>query len=490
MIFRLLSLEWKQFFRSKSLGQSIVVKILIGFFALYLIASFLILGVASFFALEDFFPGEDPLKIVNSYLLYWFLIDLAYRFFMQKLPVMNVKPFMLMPVKRKKIIHYLLMKSAFSFFTFLPLFFFLPFSAVLLFQGYPPVLVINWLLAVLAIELCINYLNFFINKQDKFFYTVVGILLVLGGLEYFGIYKVTADAGAMFDQLYKLPVAFLIPATGLAFLYYKLFQFLRRGFYLDDRIRTGNEEAKDYKLDWLDRFGKRSAFLKNDIRMILRNKRPRQVLLTSFLFLFYGLLFFANPRYANNYNWIAFGALFVTGGFLMTFGQLVPSWDSEYYKMLMSQNIPYREYLESKWYLMVVGTLLSFILSTPYLYFGWEVYTLIVGVTFFNVGLNSFITLWSGAINRIPIELNVKAKAFSNMQGFSAAQLLWTIPKIILPILLFFVPNFFFGFKAGILTLALSGVLGLVLKNFFLNRIEKVYQKGKYKTIAAYAEKA
>lgn len=57
---------------------------------------------------------------------------------------------------------------------------------------------------------------------------------------------------------------------------------------------------------------------------------------------------------------LAFASIFVTGGFLMTFGQHVPSWDSEYYKLMMSQNIKYKLYLESKWMMLVVGTLLSF----------------------------------------------------------------------------------------------------------------------------------
>jgi hypothetical protein len=37
--------------------------------------------------------------------------------------------------------------------------------------------------------------------------------------------------------------------------------------------------------------------------------------------------------------------------------------------------------------------------------------------------------------------------------------------------------------------LALSGILGLVFTKQFLKFIEKTYQKGKYKTVAAFAEK-
>ena len=45
MISKFISLEWKQFFRSASFGKSLALKILMGFFALYFIVTFLALGV-------------------------------------------------------------------------------------------------------------------------------------------------------------------------------------------------------------------------------------------------------------------------------------------------------------------------------------------------------------------------------------------------------------------------------------------------------------
>ena len=239
----------------------------------------------------------------------------------------------------------------------------------------------------------------------------------------------------------------------------------------------------------MDRFGSVAPFLKNDIKLIWRNVRPKQVMFMSFMFLFYGLIFYTQEIYREMPAFLAFASMFVTGGFLMTFGQLVPSWDSEYYKMLMSQNIPYKKYLESKWYLMVVAVAISFVLSTPYLYFGWEIFGMIASGALFNVGLNSFITLFGGALNRVPIELNVKAKAFSNTNGFNPTQMLIALPKFLLPMLLFYIPYKLINFNAGLIILGLSGVLGLVFRNFFLNKIESIYQKGKYKTISAFSEK-
>jgi hypothetical protein len=156
----------------------------------------------------------------------------------------------------------------------------------------------------------------------------------------------------------------------------------------------------------------------------------------------------------------------------------------------MSQNIPYRQYLESKWYLMVSAVSISFVLSIPYLYFGWKIFGMIAAGAIFNVGLNSFITLFGGALNRVPIELNVKAKAFSNTNGFNPTQMLIAMPKILLPMILFYVPYKLISFEAGLIAIALSGVLGIVFKNQIFSFIENIYQKGKYKTIAAFAEKS
>lgn len=490
MVKQFLSLEWKQFFRSQSFKQSLAIKILIGFLALYFIGSFLLLGISVFFILKETFPGEDPLHLVNKYLIYWFAADLFYRYFLQKLPVMNVKPLMILPIKRSKIIHYLLTKTSISFFNILPLFFFIPFSIVLMVKGYPVLNVFSWFLSMIFIELSINFLNFLINKINWVFYVVAVGVLSLVALQYYQIYDITETGAFILNRIYEVPYAFLIPVLMAILLYRRNYDFLRRSFYLDDRVSEKVAEAKTNELTWVNRFGDMAIFLKNDIRMILRNKRPKQVVLMSFLFLFYGLIFFTQDIYADSIIALVFASLFVTGGFLMTFGQLVPSWDSEYYKMLMSQNIPYKKYLESKWYLMVSATFVALILSLPYLYFGIKIYAMIAICALYNIGLNSHITLWSGALNRIPVELNVKAKAFSNTQGFNVTQMLMALPKFGLPIVLFYIPYLIGGMQAGFIVLGLTSISGIIFKNQILTQIEKIYQKGKYKTIAAYSEKS
>lgn len=490
MIKKFIRLEWKQFFRASYFQKGIAIKILLVLAALYFGGAALMLGVGLFFIAKKAFPDIDPIVTVNNFIIYWFLFEMVFRFFMQQLPVMNVKPLMTIPIKRNTVIHYLLGKTSISFFNFLAIFLFLPFCVVLLVKGYAIVNVLCWFLSIVFLTLSVNYLNFLINKNNTIFYIIAISLFALIGLEYYGIFAISQPIGIAFNTLYNQPYLMILPLLLVVGLYYANFVYIRKGFYLDDAVSKKIKEVNATDLSWMDRFGNVAPFLKNDVKLIWRNARPKQVMMMSFMFLFYGLIFYTQDAYKDMPAFLAFASMFVTGGFLMSFGQLVPSWDSEYYKLLMSQNIPYRQYLESKWYLMVFAVSISFVLSIPYLYFGWKIFGMIAAGAIFNVGLNSFITLFGGALNRVPIELNVKAKAFSNTNGFNPTQMLIAMPKILLPIILFYIPYKLISFEAGLIAIALSGVLGIVFKNQIFKFIEKTYQKGKYKTIAAFAEKS
>ena len=162
------TLQWKSFFRSASLGKSLAIKILMGFFALYMLSTMLMAGIGLFFGLQKAFPGTDPLLLVSNYLIYWVLVELFFRYFMQKLPVMDIKPLLTIPIGKSTITHYVLGRSGVSIYNLFDLVFFAPFTVVLLFQGYPALNVIGWFVAMIAVVLCINYINFLINNLRFF----------------------------------------------------------------------------------------------------------------------------------------------------------------------------------------------------------------------------------------------------------------------------------------------------------------------------------
>ncbi|ARV06975.1 hypothetical protein BTO04_09880 [Polaribacter sp. SA4-10] len=488
MISHFLKLEWKQFVRSAAFGKSIAVKILMGFFALYFILTFLAIGVGGYFILKKEFPDSDPLELVNSYLLFAILGDLIFRYLMQKLPIMNIKPMLILPIKKSNLVHYVLGKSSFSFFNILGLFFYIPFAIVLIKEGYNTTGVLGWLFTMILIIQSANFLNFLINKNNIALVVIAAILLSLIGLQKFNILDVVSYGGQVFNAIYANPIFSLIGVVVLVVLYQLNYKQLRNQVYLDEAVAAKVEEAKSADLSFTDRLGDVAPFIKNDMRLIWRNKRTKTVFLMSFLFLFYGLIFFTNEMYAKMPAMLMFASLFITGGFALNYGQFIPAWDSAHYKMLMSQSFRYRKFLESKWVLMVSMTTILYVLSFPYLYFGIDVFLMITVGAIFNIGFNSLFLLYAGSFNRKRIDLT--KGGFGNTQGTSATQFLIIIPLMLFPMLLFWVFNKFVGYNSGFIIVASIGLISLLFKNYAMSFIENKYIKDKYVMINAFEKEA
>ena len=489
MIQKFLYLEWKAFIRSASFGGNLAIKILMGFLAVYFTLVFLIVGIGAFYFLKEL--HLDPMVTINKYLIYYFLFDLIIRLLLQKIPVMNIRPLLVLPIKKPTIVHFSLGKTVLSFFNSVHAFFFLPFSIVLIYEGYDVLSVILWHTAMVSLVYINNFVNIVLSNKDNLLAVFVGIAAVFGGLQYYGFFDITSYTGPFFDALFNTYWAFVIPIMVLIGLYCYTFEYFKNDLYLDAGLSRKQDIAKTEDLTWLNQFGTIGTFLKNDIKLIKRNKRSKTTVIMSVMFLFYGLLFFTNGIEAyNNPMMHIFAGIFVSGGFLITFGQFVPSWDSAYYQLMMTQNIPYKGYLSSKWWLMVIATIVSTILASFYLYFGWQIYMTIVVGAIYNIGVNSHLVLLGGAYTKTPIDLDSGKGAFGDKKAYNFKTMLVSIPQLALPVLLYWAGSKLANANVGLALVALLGIMGFAFKNKAFSMIEKIYKTEKYATIAAYKQKS
>ena len=488
MIKKFLYLEWKNFLRSASFASNMALKILMAFIAIYFTLVFLALGIGTFYILQKM--NLDPIATVNKFLIYYFLLDLIIRLLLQKIPVMNIRPLLVFPIKRASIVHFSLGKTALSFFNFVHAFFFLPFSIVLIYEGYDVLSVILWHTSLFALVYCNNFANILLSNKDRLLTVFIGIVAVCGVAQYYNYFDVTRYSSPFFSGLFHTKWLFIVPLAALLLLYYFTFTFFKKNLYLDAGLATKSEIAKTENLTWLNQFGTLGIFLKNDIKLIKRNKRSKTTIVMSIMFLFYGLLFFTNGIEAyNNPTMHIFAGIFVSGGFLITFGQFVPSWDSAYYPLMMTQNIPYKGYLNSKWWLMVIGTFITTILASFYLYFGWQIYLTIVAGAIYNIGINSHLVLLGGAYTKTPIDLSSGKGAFGDKKAFNVKTMLISIPQLGLPVALYWLGAHFVSASAGLAFVAGAGMIGFTFRNPVFQLIEKIYKSEKYATIDAYKQK-
>ncbi|MCA0932368.1 DUF5687 family protein [Lutimonas saemankumensis] len=481
-------LEWKQFIRSSYWQKSIALNIFLVFIALYFIVVFLGLGLGLYPILKKQFPEKDPFELVNQFVFYWFLIDLLMRFFFQKLPVMSIKPLLTLPLKKSKIVHYVLGKSVISFFNFLPLFAVIPFGIILISNDYDTLKVLNWIIFMLIASLIINFLNFIIeNKSAQTELSMLPILILVGGLYLLNHFQLIAFNELLYDAINWVisnSLFLALPLLLLGLCYFMNYKLLLSQLYIDKSLQSKRVEVSASDLSWTDRFGASAPFLQLDLRMLWRNKRPRSSLFIVLIGLFYGLIFYPNPTYQSMQGMFVFVGIFVTGIFLINFGQFIPAWDSGYYKMLMSQNIPYKDYLKSKFLLMASSALLMFVLSIPYVYFGWEILLIHFAAMIYNIGINTHVLLYAGSFNRKRIDLTQRA-AF-NYQGTGAVQWLVGIPLLLIPVLLFYLPYKLLNFESAIAILIVIGISGILFHEKLMAYITNKYIESKYKMISAF----
>jgi len=456
-----------------------------GFLVFYFTLLFLAMGVGAFYFLKEM--KLDPLVTINKFLIYYFLMDLIIRLLLQAIPVLNIRPLLTLPFKKPTIVHFSLGKTLLSFFNIVHAFFFFPFCAVLIYEGYDVISVLLWIIALFSLVFINNFLNILLNNKDNLLGIFITIGLILAGCQYYKLFDITNYTYPFFEALFHTKWLFLVPVLILAGLYYWTYNYLKGDLYLDAGLSVKNDIAKTENLTWLNQFGTLGTFLKNDIKLIRRNKRSKTTVGLSVMFLFYGLIFFTNSSQPVVMK--IFAGIFVSGGFLITFGQFVPSWDSAYYQLMMTQNIPYKGYLNSKWWLMIIGTVVSTILASFYLFFGWHVYLIVVVGAIYNIGVNSLLVLLGGAFTKTPIDLNSGKGAFGDKKAFNIKTMIITIPQLVLPVGLYWLGIYLMNANLGLAMVGTVGAIGLAMKNRAFIFIEKIYKKEKYKTIEAYKQK-
>ncbi|UYW00899.1 DUF5687 family protein [Flavobacterium agricola] len=481
MFFNLFRLEIKALLRSKQLKTEVFTFLFKAFFLVYLALVLLGLAVLTPEYVAKLYPNQDLFYIITGFFVFYWLYDLFLRYIISGSPIVDIKPLLLINIKHKIIVQYTVCKAYFKLFNVIHLFFFIPLAFILIRSGYDAVSVLGWTLSMLLLLSCNSFISIFLEKINLFFYLFVGLLTFLGFAHIYGwidILPFTSPLSAFFYQ-YKfavvLAVAFVLLFALLTYSYYNT------QLYLDKGLSKNEAEIKSLDFKYLTNMGVVGAFIKNDLYLIFRNKRPRTTLLFSLIFIFYPFLFLDFDKELSPA--MIFFAIFATGGFMISFGQFVPSWDSAYYPLLMTQNISYRDYLISKWCIMAIACLITLVLCSFYLFFSPVFFLALVAATIFNIGFNAYITLLTGAFMRQGIDLTSNVGAFGNTKSFNVNTLVLSLVILVTPILIQIFFQLLFNVYVGLLAVAVAGLVGFLLREKVINRLVNNYNKNKYRAL-------
>lgn len=475
--------EWLETRRSSMWEQSLGIKVFLGILFFILFLEFVAGSFLLALQFDSIFPDDDPVEKFNSFLLYGFGLGFLTRFLIQKVPVMSVQPYLHLPVKKASLVHYVLGKSLLSFFNFIPVVVFIPFVIFQIAPWFGAGAVAAYLLTIFFTVISVNFLSLFFKRNfsvNNWISGVIGIGLILIGIaDYYGLISVREFSSQLFTAPLENPVWVLIP-FGLAVAFYLLnFYNLTAHLYPAEQKQKKKLSRKTTtQIRYLKSLGDIGELIQLEIKLFRRNKRTKSTMNFLPIFLLYGLIFYPQEIYLDSYGWLIFVGIFMTGPALMMYGQYILSWESSYFDGILTHIDDFGRYFRAKYYIMVFSTIICFILTIPYIYFGITILYINTAAMLFNIGVSPVYILLMSTNNKKRLDLSQGA-AF-NYQGVSATQFLISFPIMLVPIFIY-LPFWAFGNPdAGIVAIGLAGLIGLSFNKYFVNLAVKRFLNRRY----------
>ena len=483
MIIEFIKLRIRESTRSSMWNKNVIINIVLALFMLYMMVCFLIVGFTLDRILIKGFPGTDPVDLLNRVLLYYFGLELLIRFFMQSTPAMSITPFLHLPVGRSFLMHFLLARSIIGPLNYISFLIFIPFAIRAVSVIYSGAAACWWLLALFLLVIFVIYINVYIKRQ-----MVVKPVVSLGCgmayitlivLEFFGISSLSGLSAALFGAVLEQPMWILIPAALVTGAYLFNYRFLMLHSYPEEIDRTTKKkQVAVQSFGFMSRFGQIGELIGLELKLILRHKRTKSVFYLALLFMFYGMLVYPQPRYNNSMIMLVFVGIFVNGLAMISYGQFIVAWEGKYFDGILTREGSLFDYFRAKYYLLVSFCIVSFILTTPYVFYGTKILWIQTACFLFNIGVNTCISLWFAQYNRKRIELS-QGSAF-NWQGTGASQFIFMLPIMVLPILIVSIFNWVGLGDWGFGAMALLGVIGVLCHKWLIQIICRNFARTKY----------
>ncbi len=467
MFFTLIKLQFLKSVRSTSFAKSALASGFLIFIALLLLSYVFFAGLFLPRIIDMLANGGDSIEFLNSVILFFFLTEFMYRYFIQKLPVVDLENFLHLPIGKNRIIQILLLRSFLSPLNVIALLLFLPFGAQVIESQFGTLGFVSWLAALLFLSWSMHW--FMLWFKQRFEDSVIGVLVVFGvlllggGSSYMGWF----NAGELMAPVFSMAMTSLVPALVMLVLlfgcFYLAFTYYVQNAYLEDLSEEEDVRFVNQSLGFFSRFGVAGELANLEWKLIIRHKKSRTYLMLSAFFLLYGLIFYTNPQYQTEEGlnpMFIFVGVFITGIFMIQYGQQFLSWNSGNFDFFLSQRVGIESLVRGKYLLFMSISLVCFLASVPYVYFGVDILLIHLATFLFNVGVLIHVIIYFALWKPKPMDLN--KGAMFNYEGVGAAQFLIIIPMMGGPYLVYLPFSLLISDYAGLLALGITGVIGLI----------------------------
>ena len=473
--------------RNPAFDTNRFAKFLMYFMIVYWAAIFLFLGVSLPFMFEGLVPNMEPYHIMNQGILYVMAGDFLMRFMAQPSVSQEIKPYLLMPVKRKKLISLLLLKSGLDGYNFIWFFVYVPFAflTVIRFYGFGGMFL--YLLGIWLIFVFNNYwyllCKLLLGEKTLWLLLPTLVFGALGAAEFLldglPISRFTMDLGEGFIEGNPLSFLFVLACIGVMFLINLKLQ--QRMIYneLSKKEDTKIKRVSEYK--FLDKYGEVGEYIRLELKLITRNKTVKtQFRMGLIVMLGFSFALAFTDVYDGSYM-TSFICLYNYAILpIMTLGQVM-CFEGNYIDGLMSRKESIFNLLRAKYYLTTLIILVPFLIMFFPIAKGKITLLTAVAYLIFVAGFVFFMLLQLAVYNTRTLPLN--ANLMKSNKSSNWIQGLITGCAFMLPLLIDKLLSALLPEEVAHIILIVIGLGFIATHNLWIKNIYKRFMKRRYKNM-------
>ncbi len=396
-------------------------------------------GTTFAFMFQDMVPNREPYHVMNGGALIIILIlDFIIRFPFQNTPTQEIKPYLLLPVKRNRLIDFLLIRSGLSSFNLFWECMFLPFAIITVTKYFGIGGVIGYCFGIWLLIVANNYwyllCRTLINERLWWIFLPIAV--------YSGIIAalIIPENSPLFYFLMDLGDAYI---TGNVLAYAGTLLVIAIFWLINRKIMAGLIYAEINKVEdtkvkhvsefrFFEKYGEVGEYMRLEIKMMLRNRRCKGALRSVGLcvVLFSVLLSFSSVYDGGVMN------TFVTLYSFMAFGMVILSqimgFEGNYIDGLMSRKESIMSLLKAKYYIYCLVEIIPLILMIPAFIMGKLTLLNAFAWVLFTTGPIYFTFFQLAVYNKQTVPLNEKLTGRQSTNGLQTIinLLAFTLPMI------------------------------------------------------------
>lgn len=460
----------------------------IAFWAVYLMAIGIVLHLGfDGGALESF-------DMLNGGLMFFLSFDFVVRTAFQETPAQDVKPYKLLPIPLRFLLHVFLLRMGLRLYNFFWFFLLMPFGflAIPRFYGFIGLVgfLVGWWCLFVANSYWYLLWRTFVNRNILLFAIP---LALYAALIYFGIFFDEHNQ-FLFDASVRLmrgfitgqPWSYLVFIAVVVPLYFANFHFQSKSIYREIAHADQTPTVKSNNMTFLDRFGQLGEYLKLEIKSTIRNAVVRKQFLTGFFFM---LMLSALFAFTEVYDGMPFMRTFICVYCFSCLGVMtlttIMCAEGNYIDGLMSRKESVLSLLRAKYYFNCCVLIVPLLFSVMPVAKGKLTLADVLACMFFTSGVIFPCLFQLAAYNSNAINLNAKV---TKAGRDTKTQMIVSSAALFLPMVVMYSLTCVFSSNIAAGIMIAVGAAGTILHPLWMRGIYRRFMKRRHVIMAGFRD--